>query len=241
MDFLEDSHHLGCEETDVVVVTRPEGDRVKLLFEVTDFDGGFGVADIHHFLEEDKPRIERLARILSDEREVNLVSQEGLVGQNGDVVLEEVHDQLIDDAQLELVATDESNVPICIAIKADYLLQEVILKRCVEMHCVVAVKPLCELLACFHRDQGPFGEEVMVLGEVDLHHLFAIGKSVCCTFEESITFNRHAHEQTPAIKLAFVLDQFNEGVGGCNRDVKPLVVLVGLGGGNPARLIGLQG
>jgi hypothetical protein len=117
----------------------------------------------------------------------------------------------------------------------------VIRERCVKTHCVVAIKPLCELLARFHWDQGPFGEKVMANGEVNPHHLFAVGESFCRAVKVSITFDRHAHERTNAIELALVLDEFDEGVGSRHGDVKPLVVLVGLGGSNPASLIGLQG
>ena len=123
VDFLEDSHHLGGEKPDVIVVTEPESDGIKFLLEVSDFDDRLGFADIHHLSEEDEPGIERLARLLFDEREVNLVSEERIVGGNSDVILEDVQDQLIDDAQLNLVATDESNVPSCVAIEADYLSQ----------------------------------------------------------------------------------------------------------------------
>ena len=77
--------------------------------------------------------------------------------------------------------------------------------------------------------------------EVDPHHLFAVGKGVSCSVEESVTFDRYAHEWTPGIKLALVLEEFDEGAGGCDGDVEPLLVLVGLGGSNPASLIGLQG
>ena len=104
-------------------MTRPEGDRVKFLLEVAGFDGCLGLADVHHFAEKDEPGIERLAFLLFDEREVNLVSQERLVGRHGGMVLEYVEYQLIDDAQLDLEATDKSDVPSCIAIEADYLLQ----------------------------------------------------------------------------------------------------------------------
>ena len=51
------------------------------------------------------------------------MGQERLVERNGDMILEDVEDQLIDDAQLDLVATDESDVPSCILIEADYLLR----------------------------------------------------------------------------------------------------------------------
>ena len=122
MDFLEDGHHLGGEKMDVVVLTGPEGDRVKFLLEVTDFDNCLRFANIHHILEQDEPRIERMACFLINEREVNLMSEEGLVGRNGDVILEDIQDQLIDDSQLDLVATEKSDVPSWIAIKADYLL-----------------------------------------------------------------------------------------------------------------------
>jgi hypothetical protein len=37
------------------------------------------------------------------------------------------------------------------------------------------------------------------------------------------------------------MDQFHEGVGGGDGYIEPLVVLVSLGGGDPASLIGLQG
>jgi hypothetical protein len=71
-------------------VTGPESNGVELLLKMTDFDNRLGLADVHHFAEEEEPGIERLARCLVDEREVNLVSEEGLLGGNGDVVLEDI-------------------------------------------------------------------------------------------------------------------------------------------------------
>jgi hypothetical protein len=53
MDFLEDSHHLGGKETDVVVMSGPEGNSVKFLLEVTDFNDCLRLADIHHLSKED--------------------------------------------------------------------------------------------------------------------------------------------------------------------------------------------
>ena len=123
MDFLEDGHHLGGEKPDIIVVTGPEGDCVEFLLEVTDFEDCLGFANIHHFAKEDEPGIEWLARFLVDEREVDLVSKEGLVRGDSDMILEDVQDQLINDAQLDLVATDKSNVSSCIAIEADFLLR----------------------------------------------------------------------------------------------------------------------
>ncbi len=102
-------------------MTGPEGDGIKFLLEVTDFDDRLGFANIHHFAKEDGPGIEWLARFLVNEREVNLVRKEGLVRGDSDMILEDVQDQLINDAQLNLVATDKSDVPSCIAIEADYL------------------------------------------------------------------------------------------------------------------------
>ena len=53
VDFLEDSHHLGGKEADVVVMTGPESDCVKFLLEVADFDNCLRLADIHHLSKED--------------------------------------------------------------------------------------------------------------------------------------------------------------------------------------------
>ena len=53
MDFLEDSHHFGGKETDIVIMTRPESDSFKFLLKVADFDDCLRLADIHHFLKED--------------------------------------------------------------------------------------------------------------------------------------------------------------------------------------------
>ena len=52
------------------------------------------------------------------------MSEEGLVRRNCDVVLEDVENQLIDDAELELVATDMSDVPSCIESRLTTLCAE---------------------------------------------------------------------------------------------------------------------
>ena len=49
------------------------------------------------------------------------MSEEGLVRRNCDVVLEDVENQLIDDAKLDFEASDKSDVARCITIEADYL------------------------------------------------------------------------------------------------------------------------
>jgi len=53
VDFLENGHHLGGKETDVVIMTGPESDGIKLPLEVADFDDCLRLADIHHFSKED--------------------------------------------------------------------------------------------------------------------------------------------------------------------------------------------
>jgi hypothetical protein len=157
------------------------------------------------------------------------------------MVLEDVENQLVDDAQLDFETTDKSDIASCIAIKADYLSREVMRKGCVKTHGVVAIEPLRELLARLHWDRCPFGEEVMASEEIDPHHLFAVGEGVRRTIEVSIAVDGYAHKWTPAIELALVLYKFDEGVGGRDGDVEPFVVLVCFGGCDPSSLIGLKG
>ncbi len=106
---------------DIVLVTKPESNGVKLLLKVTDFDDRLRLADIHHFPKEDQTGVKWLPSLLLDEREIHLVSKEGLVRQDSDMVLEDIQNQLIDDAQLDFETTDESDVASCIAIEADHL------------------------------------------------------------------------------------------------------------------------
>ena len=73
MNLLKNGHHLGGEETNVIVVARPEGELVEFQLEMTDFNGRLGLTDVHHFAEENEPRIYRIACLLFVEREVNLV------------------------------------------------------------------------------------------------------------------------------------------------------------------------
>ena len=104
-------------------MTGPESNGVKLLLKMTDFDNLLGLADVHHFLKEDQTGVKWLPSLFLNEREIHLVSKEGLVRRDSDMVLEDIQNQLIDDAQLDFETTDESDVASCIAIEADHLLQ----------------------------------------------------------------------------------------------------------------------
>ena len=80
----------------------------------------------------------------------------------------------------------------------------------------------------------------MALEEINPHHLFAVGEGVRRMIKVTIAVDRYAHERTPAIELALVLYEFDEGVGGRDGDVGLLMVRVWFGGCDPASLIGFK-
>ena len=58
-------------------------------------------------------------RNLVNEREVVLVGKEGLVGGGREMILEDMQDQLVDNAKLDFVAANEALVGIVLAIKSN--------------------------------------------------------------------------------------------------------------------------
>ena len=87
MDLLEDVDHSSGEGMHVVLASRPEGDFVELLFEVMDLEDHLGLGHLKHLPEKNKPTVYHVASLLIFEREVLLVSKEGLVGGCGEVIL----------------------------------------------------------------------------------------------------------------------------------------------------------
>ena len=95
MDLLEDVGHSSGEGANVVLASRPEVDFVELLFEVVDLDGRHGLGHLEHLPEKNKSTVYHVASHLIFEREVLLVSNEGLVGGQGEVILHDVEDMIL--------------------------------------------------------------------------------------------------------------------------------------------------
>ena len=72
---------------------------------MTDLDDGFVLGDFKHLTKQDQTAVYDITGLLVLEPKIMLVSKERLVGSGGDMVLENVEDQLIDDPELNLVLT----------------------------------------------------------------------------------------------------------------------------------------
>jgi hypothetical protein len=105
----------------VVLVLGPEGDFIQLLLEMTHLDNGFGLGYFKHLPEQDEAAVNDVTGLLVREREIILVGQEGLVRSGGNMVLENVKDQLIDDPELNLVTAHEPDVVRGGAVETDDL------------------------------------------------------------------------------------------------------------------------
>jgi len=79
----------------VVLVLGPEGDFIQLLLEMMHLDNGLGLGYFKHLPEQDEAAVNDVTGLLVREREIILVGQEGLVRSGGNVVLENMEDQLI--------------------------------------------------------------------------------------------------------------------------------------------------
>jgi hypothetical protein len=100
------------------------------------------------------------------------------------MVLEDMQDQLVDNAKLDFVAANKALVGIIVAVKSNYLATgRVCLESVSEKDTVTSVVPLCKLLALGGRDSRPLHEQINLLSDLELHRLLAIGKLVLGTVE----------------------------------------------------------
>ena len=119
-----------------------------------------------------------------NEGEVALVSKEGLVGRGREMILEDMQDQLVDDAKLDFVAANEALVGIVVAVESNYLaIGRVCIEDVSEKDTVASIVLLCKLLVLGGRDSRPLREQIDLLGDLELHGLLAIGKLVLGTVE----------------------------------------------------------
>ena len=112
------------------------------------------------------------------------------------MILEDVQDQLVDNAKLDLVAANEALVCVIVAIESNYLATgRVRLESVSEKDIVVPIVPLCELLALGGGDFCPLREQINLLRDGDFHRLFAIGELVLGTIKRAITSDRNVHKK----------------------------------------------
>jgi hypothetical protein len=242
MNFLEKGHHASRQKTDLILVCWPKLNRVEFLLKVTNLHNGLGLADVKHLSHQHQSTMNLVACFLIKEREFILVSKERLVGGGGEMILEDVKDQLIDDPQLNLVAADEPFVVILVAVEGNHLaLRGIWFERRTHEHGLAPVIPLCELLALGGRHLCPLCEYVNLHAKLDFHRVFAISELSLGAAKQAITLNWYSHEQTPGIILTLVLQEFEESLGGGNGNFNANVIASRLGGEEPAFLIGLLG
>ena len=156
------------------------------------------------------------------------------------MILENMQDQLVDNAKLDFVAANEALVGIIAVIESNYLATgRVRLENVSEKDTVASIIRLCELLALGGRDFRPLREQINLLGELDFHRLFAIGKLVLVTVKRAIAGNREVHEKAPPEIFTFVLKELEELFSGGNRNVKTIMIDGGFQCNKPAFLISL--
>ena len=155
------------------------------------------------------------------------------------MILEDVQDQLVDNARLDLVAANKALVGIIVAIKSNYLATgRVRLESISEKDIVISIVPLCELMALGGGDFRPLHEQVNLLHDGDFHCLFAIG-DVLGTVKQAIASNRNVHKKAPPEIFILVLEELEELVSGGNRNIEINVIARGFQRDKPAFLISL--
>ena len=121
MNLLKKGHHASCQKTDVVFVGGPQNNRVEFFLEVKNLHNCFGLADVKHLLHQHQSTVNLIAQDLINEREVVLVGKERFVRGDGEMILQDMQDQLVDDAKLNLVLADEPFFVVFVAIKSNHL------------------------------------------------------------------------------------------------------------------------
>ena len=169
-----------------------------------------------------------------------LVGKEGLVGGGREMILEDMQDQLVDNAKLDFVAANEALVDIVVAVESNYLaIGRVRLEDVSEKDTVTSIVPLCELLALGGRDFCPLREQINLLGDLNLHCLLAIGELVLGTVKQAIAGDREVHEKAPPEVFTFVLEELEELFSNGGRNVKTNMIACGFRCNKPVFLIGL--
>ncbi len=99
----------------------PQNNQVEFFLEVTNLHNCFRLTGIQHLLHQNQSTVNLIARDLIDEIEVMLVGEERFLGGGGEMILQDMQDQLVDDAKLNLVLVDKPLVVVFIAIKSNHL------------------------------------------------------------------------------------------------------------------------
>jgi hypothetical protein len=172
---------------------------------MTDLDDGFGLGDFKHLAKQDQTAVYDVTGLLVLEREIVLVSKERLVGSSGDMVLENVEDQLIDDPELNLVSAHKPKVVRVSAVEANVGSINGCTKQSMKCHVVGSIEPLGDTLAVVGGYARPVREQIDARREVDFHHLLATRERGGVLVEKAISVNRNRHKRAPAIVLTLVL------------------------------------
>ncbi len=143
------------------------------------------------------------------------------------MILEDVQDQLVDNAKLDLVAANKALVGIIVAIESNYLAAgRVRLESVSEKDIVVSIVPLCELLTLGGGDFRPLREQINLL-HGDFHRLFAIGELVLGTVKRAITSDRNVHKKAPPEIFTLVLEELEELISGGDGNIEMNVIARG--------------
>ena len=106
----------------------PDHNRIKFFFKVTDLYDCFWLADIKHIAHEGQTTMNFVPGFLVGEGGFVFVSK-------GQVILENVENQLVDDAQLEFVPADKAIVVCGIAVEGNnFTLGDIGLEGCVQFN-----------------------------------------------------------------------------------------------------------
>ncbi len=158
------------------------------------------------------------------------------------MILQDMQDQLVDDAKLNLVSADEHFVVVFVAIKSNHLaFGGVLFEGIGQQDAVGTVVPLRKLLALDSRDLGPMREEINPVGNCHLRSLLTIGELVLGTIEQAVSGDRNRHEKAPPEVFTLVLEELKELFGGGDRHVETNVIAGSFGSYEPVFLIRLLG
>jgi hypothetical protein len=201
-----------------------------------------GLADVKHLLHQNQSTVNQIARDLINKKEAVLVGEERFVGGGGEMILQDMQDQLVDDAKLNLVLADEPLVVVIVVIKSNHLsFCGVLFESIGQQDAVGAAVPLCKLLALDSRDFCSLREEINPLGNCNLHSLLTIGKPVLGTIKQAVSGSRNRHEKAPPEVFTLVLEELKELFSRGDRHVETNVIADGFGSNEPAFLIGFLG
>lgn len=170
MNLLANGLHPSSQLVYVVLVLGPEGNFIQLLLEMTHLDNGLGLGYFKHLPEQDEAAVSDVTSLLVREREIILVGQEGLVRSGGNVVLENMEDQLINDPELNLETAHEPDVIRGGAVQTDDPSIDGLSERSIKLHVVSPVEPLGKTLAMVSGDLGPMREHINARKKVHFHN-----------------------------------------------------------------------